>query len=65
MKYLPVGLDVRGRICIVVGGGHIGTRKAVNLLRAGAEVTVVSPERHGRGGKLGLRRGDQVAEKRV
>jgi siroheme synthase-like protein len=44
MKYLPVGLDLRGRTCIVVGGGPIGTRKATTLLRAGAAVTVVSPE---------------------
>ncbi len=44
MKYLPVGLDVRGRICIVVGGGQIGTRKVKNLLRAGAAVSVISPE---------------------
>ena len=44
MKFLPIGLDLRGRICIVVGGGQIGTRKATNLLRAGADVTVVSPE---------------------
>jgi siroheme synthase (precorrin-2 oxidase/ferrochelatase) len=44
MRYLPIGLDLRGRICIVVGGGQIGTRKATNLLRAGADVTVVSPE---------------------
>lgn len=43
MRYLPIGLDVRGRICIVVGGGRIGTRKAINLLRAGAAVTLVSP----------------------
>ena len=44
MKFFPIGLDVRGRTCIVVGGGQIGTRKATNLLRAGADVTVVSPE---------------------
>jgi len=44
MMYLPVGLDLNGRICVVVGGGRIGTRKATNLLRAGATVTVVSPE---------------------
>jgi len=43
MKYLPLGLDVRGRTCIVVGGGRVGTRKAVNLLQAGAELTIVSP----------------------
>ena len=38
MKYLPIGLDVRGRICIVVGGGRIGTRKAMNLLGAGCRL---------------------------
>jgi len=47
MRYLPIGLDVRGRICIVVGGGRIGTRKAINLLKAGAAVTLVSPEAGG------------------
>lgn len=44
MRYLPVGLDVRNRSCVVVGGGKIGTRKARNLIRAGARVMVVSPE---------------------
>jgi siroheme synthase-like protein len=44
MKYLPIGLDVRGRDCIVVGGGQVGARKASNLVRAGAAVTVVSPQ---------------------
>ena len=43
LRFLPVGLDVRGRQCLVVGGGDIGTRKAFNLERAGAGVTVVSP----------------------
>jgi precorrin-2 dehydrogenase/sirohydrochlorin ferrochelatase len=43
MKYLPVGLDLRGRICIVVGGGPVGARKISNLLKAGARVTLVSP----------------------
>ena len=42
-KYLPVGLDVRGRVCIVVGGGAVGTRKVLNLTRAGAAVTVIAP----------------------
>ena len=44
MKYLPIGLDVRGRDCVVVGGGKVGARKAANLVRAGAAVTVVSPK---------------------
>lgn len=43
MRFLPVGLDIRNRACIVVGGGPVGTRKAVTLARAGAHVTVISP----------------------
>lgn len=43
LRFLPVGLDVRGKSCLVIGGGRIGTRKATTLARAGAIVTVVSP----------------------
>lgn len=44
MKYLPVGLNVRDKKCVVVGGGRIGARKVDNLLRAGAAVVLVAPE---------------------
>ena len=44
MKYYPVNLDVRNRQCVVIGGGSVGTRKAVTLLNCGAAVTVISPE---------------------
>lgn len=44
IRFLPVGLDVQSRDCLVVGGGSVGTRKATTLARAGAIVTVVSPE---------------------
>jgi precorrin-2 dehydrogenase / sirohydrochlorin ferrochelatase len=44
MRYLPVGLDVRGRTCLVVGGGKVGTRKVRSLLGAGASVTLVAPQ---------------------
>ena len=44
LRFLPVGLDVRNRDCLVVGGGGIGTRKVATLTHAGAVVTVVSPE---------------------
>lgn len=43
LRFLPVGMEVRDRKCLVVGGGGIGTRKALNLVRAGANVTVISP----------------------
>lgn len=43
MKYYPVFLDINGRECLVVGGGSVGTRKALSLVEGGAHVTVVSP----------------------
>ncbi len=40
----PVALDIRGRPCLVVGGGAVGARKAAALADAGAVVSLVSPE---------------------
>lgn len=42
--YLPIMVDVRGRRCVVVGGGTIAQRKISTLLRQGALVTVISPQ---------------------
>src|SRR5438067_12472806 len=42
--YFAAFLDLRGRECLVVGGGEVGLRKAEALMAAGARVTVVSPE---------------------
>ncbi|MBT8358385.1 MAG: bifunctional precorrin-2 dehydrogenase/sirohydrochlorin ferrochelatase [Deltaproteobacteria bacterium] len=44
MEYYPVNLDIKKRKCLVVGGGHVGTRKVLTLLDCGARVTVVSPD---------------------
>jgi precorrin-2 dehydrogenase/sirohydrochlorin ferrochelatase len=41
--YYPAFLDVRGRRCLVVGGGAVAERKVTGLLDAGARVRVVSP----------------------
>jgi precorrin-2 dehydrogenase / sirohydrochlorin ferrochelatase len=43
MRYYPVNLDIRGRRCLVVGGGRVGARKVKTLVDCGAVVTVVSP----------------------
>jgi len=58
-RFLPVAIDVTGKRCLVVGGGSVGTRKALTLARAGARVTVVAPavetelERAARDGQIG------------
>jgi len=44
--YYMACLDLRGRRCVVVGGGNVGVEKTRGLLAAGAQVTVVSPELH-------------------
>jgi len=44
MDYFPVCLDIRGRFCVVIGGGRVAERKVGGLLACGAKVTVVSPE---------------------
>lgn len=43
MLYYPIFLDLRGRRCAVVGGGCVAERKVMALLRAGANVRLVSP----------------------
>lgn len=40
----PLFLDVTGRRVLVVGGGTIAARKALDLIAARADVTVVAPE---------------------
>lgn len=42
--YYPVFLTVKGKLCAVIGGGHVALRKVLTLLDDGAKVTVVSPE---------------------
>ena len=42
MSY-PVSLKLRGKICVVVGGGAVAARKVTGLLQAGASVVVISP----------------------
>ena len=41
--YYPIYADLRGRRCVIIGGGPVAHRKATTLLRHGAQVTVISP----------------------
>lgn len=41
---LPITIRLKGRKCVVVGGGRIAFRRAKLLLAEGADVRVVSPE---------------------
>ncbi len=43
MRYYPVFLNLKGKKCIVIGGGEVAERKVLSLLQAQAEVTVISP----------------------
>ncbi len=44
MTYYPVFLDIRGRLCVVVGGGAVASQKIKALLDCGAKVAVISRE---------------------
>jgi precorrin-2 dehydrogenase/sirohydrochlorin ferrochelatase len=41
--YYPLLLNIRGKKCLVVGGGEVALRKAQMLLEHGAAVEIVSP----------------------
>jgi siroheme synthase-like protein len=43
MEMLPIFLKLEGRKCLVVGAGTIAAPKIISLVRAGGQVTVVSP----------------------
>jgi precorrin-2 dehydrogenase/sirohydrochlorin ferrochelatase len=44
MKYYPIFLRVAGRPCLVLGAGRVAEQKVESLLKAGACVTVISPD---------------------
>jgi uroporphyrin-III C-methyltransferase/precorrin-2 dehydrogenase/sirohydrochlorin ferrochelatase len=46
MDYLPVFLNLRDQLALVVGGGAVATRKVELLLKAHARVRVVAPRLH-------------------
>lgn len=42
-ELFPLGLRLRGRRCVVVGGSELAHRRVASLLGVGAAVTVISP----------------------
>jgi len=44
VRYYMACLDLRGRDCLVVGGGRVATEKAQGLLDCEAKVTLVAPQ---------------------
>lgn len=43
MILYPILLNLQGRLCTIVGGGHVARRKIEHLLEAGARIHVISP----------------------
>lgn len=43
MDYLPIFVDIRDRLVVVVGGGAVAARKVEHLVKAHARVRVVAP----------------------
>jgi precorrin-2 dehydrogenase/sirohydrochlorin ferrochelatase len=64
MRYYPIFLNLRGRRCIVVGGGKVAERKVRALLRAGASVRVVSPDLTPRLAQLAAKKRIDVTRRR-
>ncbi|MDX1302067.1 NAD(P)-dependent oxidoreductase [Photobacterium sp.] len=46
MDFFPVFLNLKNRKVLVVGGGDVACRKVDLLLRAGADITIISPQLH-------------------
>ena len=42
MSY-PINLDVEGKVCIVIGGGHVAYRKVNGLINAKAKIILIAP----------------------
>ncbi|MEO1079248.1 MAG: siroheme synthase CysG [Pseudomonadota bacterium] len=45
MEYLPINIRLRGRPVVLIGAGVVAARKARFLLRAGARLLVIAPQR--------------------
>ena len=41
--FFPMMINMKGKRVLIVGGGHVASRRAETLLRCGAEIVAVSP----------------------
>ena len=44
MNLYPVNLNIKGKTCVIIGGGEVATRKARELIACDALVKIVSPQ---------------------
>ena len=44
MTYYPIYLNLKNKRCVLVGGGTVGYKKALKLIDAGADLTIISPQ---------------------
>lgn len=44
MRYFPINIDIQNKHCVLIGGGNVAYRKALSLLKAGADITLIAPE---------------------
>lgn len=62
-RYYPIFLNIRGKRCVVVGGGLVALRKVKALLEHEASVKVISPELCPELSQLAKSRAIQVLQK--
>ena len=44
MRFYPVNLNIKGKVCVVIGGGKVAERKVRNILFCRGRVKVISPK---------------------
>ena len=44
MEFLPIFLNIKNQLCLIVGGGEVAARKVALLRKAGGRIRVISPE---------------------
>jgi precorrin-2 dehydrogenase/sirohydrochlorin ferrochelatase len=42
-RFFPIYLDIKGKKCVVIGGGQVAERKCISLQKYGVKVTLVAP----------------------